>query len=84
MPVMAEISVLPIGTASPSVGGLVATALRARERPDSVFWATVVAAVGVSTVGLFAAIQYGVTRAISGLVCANALQTVAMLWLLRK
>lgn len=29
MPVMAEISVLPIGTAGPSVGHLVATALRA-------------------------------------------------------
>ena len=29
MPVMAEISVIPIGTASPSVGALIAAALRA-------------------------------------------------------
>src|SRR5262245_1297130 len=31
MPVMAEISVIPIGTANPSVGGLIAAALRALE-----------------------------------------------------
>lgn len=37
MPVMAEISVIPIGTASPSVGALVATALRALEAHPGVW-----------------------------------------------
>ena len=36
MPVMAEISVIPIGTTSPSVGGLIAAALRALEAHPAV------------------------------------------------
>jgi O-antigen/teichoic acid export membrane protein len=63
---------------------ILSTALRARERPDGVFWATVVAAVWVSTVGVFAAIHYGITGAIVGSVSATVMHIAVMLWVLRK
>ena len=62
----------------PVVGGLsnvLATALRAREQPNGVFWATVLSALCVSTVGLFWAARYGVPGALIGLASASVLQS---------
>jgi O-antigen/teichoic acid export membrane protein len=71
----------------PLLAGLtnvLSTALRASERPDGVFWATMVGAIVVSTVGVFSVSQSAVTGAVVGLLSANVMVIAVMLWLLKR
>jgi O-antigen/teichoic acid export membrane protein len=60
------------------------SALRAREQPDAVFWATVASVIVASTIGVGAVALHGVAGAVFGLVCASATQAVMMLCLLMR
>jgi O-antigen/teichoic acid export membrane protein len=59
-------------------------ALRAREQPDAVFWATVLSVVVACTLGLGAVAIGGVEGAVVGLAAGSATQVVVMAWLLAR
>lgn len=59
-------------------------ALRARDEPDAVFWATVASVAVASTVGVASVIARGVEGAILGLVSGSATQVAVMLWRLSR
>ena len=57
-------------------------ALRAREEPEGVFWATIAAVVVAGTFGVAAVAKAGIDGAIIGMVSSSAVQAAVMLWLL--
>jgi O-antigen/teichoic acid export membrane protein len=59
-------------------------ALRAREQPQAVLWATMLSVVTMSTVGVWAVVTRGVQGAIIGSLIGCGSQIVVMLWLLAK
>lgn len=61
---------------------ILGNALRARNQPDGVFWATVGAGVAGGTVGVGAVAIAGLDGAMFGMVVASAVQVAVMLWLL--
>ena len=77
---------LLIGAIPPltSLVNILGNALRAREEPEGVFWATIAAVVVAGTVGVAAVAFMGVAGAIVGMVCSGIVQAGAMLWLLSR
>ena len=80
-------SVLMMIGAIPPLSSLVnilGNALRAREEPEGVFWATIAAVVVAGTFGVTAVAMAGIDGAIIGMVGSSAVQAAVMLWLLSR
>ena len=80
-------SVLVLLGVVPLLSGLLhvlGNALRARERPEGVFWATAASVVVAGTFGVAATAARGVEGAVLGLVCGIATQCLVMGWLLAR
>jgi O-antigen/teichoic acid export membrane protein len=67
-----------------SNSNVLATALRAREEPNAVFWAATASAVIVATGGLFAVALLGAPGALMATAAATGVQALLLLWLLRR
>ena len=76
--------VLLIGAIPPltSLVNILSNALRAREEPDGVFWATVAATLTAATAGVWAVASWGITGAIIGTILSSGVQIGVMIWLL--
>lgn len=77
---------LMIGAVPPlsSLVNILGNALRAREEPEGVFWATIAAVVVAGTFGIAAVAVAGINGAIIGMVSSSAVQVTVMLWLLSR
>jgi O-antigen/teichoic acid export membrane protein len=78
---IAMIGAIPLLTSLVNIFG---NALRAREEPDGVFWATVAAVAVAGTVGLGAVALLGLGGAVLGMVGSSVVQAGVMLWLLSR
>jgi O-antigen/teichoic acid export membrane protein len=74
------VGLVPLGSGLFNVLG---TALRAREQPRGVFYATMIGALGAG-VGCFVAVRYGLIGAILGLFATSVVEIAVMLWWLRR
>lgn len=81
-----RLSLVLLGAIPPlgSLGNILGNALRAREEPDGVFWATIAAVVVASTLGVSAVYVAGVTGAIVGMAASGFVQVAVMSWLLLR
>ena len=79
-------ALIMIGAIPPlsSLVNILGNALRAREEPERVFWATIAAVVVAGTFGVAAVARAGINGAIVGMVSSSAVQAVVMLWLLSR
>ena len=79
-------ALMMIGAIPPlsSLVNILGNALRAREEPEGVFWATIAAVVVAGTFGVTAVAMAGIDGAIIGMVSSSAVQAAVMLWLLSR
>jgi O-antigen/teichoic acid export membrane protein len=63
---------------------ILGNALRAREQPDGVFWATMAAVIVAGTAGVGAVAWAGLDGAVAGMVGSSIVQVVVLLWLLSR
>jgi len=81
-----HVSMLLVGVIPPlgSLANILGNALRAREEPDGVFWATIAAVAVASTLGVSAVYVAGVAGAIVGMAASGVVQVGVMSWLLLR
>jgi O-antigen/teichoic acid export membrane protein len=79
--ILALLGLLPLVNSQMSV---LSCALRAREQPQAIFWATMASVVVINTIGVAAVVQRGVEGAIIGSVAGCLAQIAVMLWLLKR
>ena len=72
---------LPLGTCASAVLG---NALRALERPDSIFWCYAGSVIGAVAVGIPLSALMGVTGALAGLLASSLITVMMMSWLYKK
>jgi O-antigen/teichoic acid export membrane protein len=72
---------LPLGTCASAVLG---NALRALERPDSIFWCYAGSVIGAVAVGIPLSALMGVTGALAGLLASSLITVMMMSWLYNK
>ena len=72
---------LPLGTCASAVLG---NALRALERPDSIFWCYAGSVIGALAVGIPLSASMGVTGALVGLLASSFITVLMMSWSYQK